>query len=142
MNAERFTRPELAGDRVAHGFFSRRGGVSEGIFASLNCGLGSDDDHDAVTENRRRVTAELSVDKLVTCHQVHSADAVVVGGAQGREPWDPSQAPRADAMATNMPGVALGVLTADCAPVMLLDPESRVIAVAHAGWVRRIVWCY
>jgi len=134
MTAKAITSSDLSVDSVAHGFFTRRGGVSEGIFESLNCGLGSNDAHEAVNENRRRVTAGLNVEKLVTCHQVHSADAVVVGGAKGREPWDPSHAPRADAMATNVPGLALAVLTADCAPVLLLDPEARVIAVAHAGW--------
>ncbi len=134
MTAEAMTRPCLAADGVVHGFFTRRGGVSEGLFRSLNCGLASGDAVDAVAENRHRVAVQLGVETLVTCHQTHSAKAVPVGGAEGIEPWAPGQGPRADAMATNVSGVALGVLTADCAPVLLLEPEAKVIAVAHAGW--------
>ncbi len=134
MTAEAMTSPVLVVDRFAHGFFTRRGGVSEGVFASLNCGLGSGDAPDAVAENRRRVAVHLGSETLVTCHQVHSAEAVVVGGAEGLAPWQPGQGPRADAMATNLPGLALGVLTADCAPVLLLEPEAGVVAAAHAGW--------
>jgi polyphenol oxidase len=117
---------------VAHGFFTRRGGVSEGLYASLNCGPGSADERDAVIENRRRAMQALSEDcavRLVTAYQIHSADAVTV-----RVPWQIGEAPRADAMATATPGIALGILTADCAPVLLADPLARVIGAAHAGW--------
>lgn len=134
MTAEAITCPGLVADGVAHGFFTRLGGVSEGLFASLNCGLGSGDASDAVAENRRRVASRLGVETLVTCHQIHSAEAVVVGGADGRAAWAPGLGPRADAVATKAPGIALGVLTADCAPVLLLEPDAKVIAVAHAGW--------
>lgn len=134
MTVEPIRSGALQTDDVAHGFFTRRGGVSVGLFDSLNCGLGSSDDTDAVVENRRRVTSSLGVSHLVTCHQIHSADVVTVGGPQGRDPWQPAQAPKADAMATNMPGIALGVLTADCAPILLVEPNAKVIAVAHAGW--------
>jgi hypothetical protein len=117
----------LGHDRIAHGFFGRRGGVSEGIFGSLNCGPGSGDDLAAVAENRRRVTEALGGGSLVTLYQVHSAEAVTV-----REAWE--RGPQADAMATNVPGLALGILTADCAPVLLADAEAGVIGAAHAGW--------
>ena len=120
----------LASQSIAHGFFGRQGGVSEGIYASLNCGPGSKDSRDAVLENRRRATAALAPGaKLVTLYQVHSAEAVTV-----TEPWDIPQNPKADAMVTNRPGIALGILTADCAPILLVDPEARVIGAAHAGW--------
>jgi hypothetical protein len=117
---------------IAHGFFGRTGGVSEGIFASLNCGPGSGDERGNVIENRRRALVELSADpdaKLLTLYQVHSADAVIV-----REPWEIGKGPHADAMATNVPGLALGILTADCAPVLFADAEAGVIGAAHAGW--------
>ena len=118
-------------DGVRHGFFSREGGVSEGLYASLNCGLGSKDDPARVTENRARVAATLDVaaDALVTCYQVHSPDVVTV-----EKPWAPGEGPHVDAMVSNTPGVALGILTADCAPVLLTDPTARVIGAAHAGW--------
>lgn len=113
---------------VAHGFFTREGGVSTGIHAGLNGGLGSDDDPAAVAENRRRIAAQLGVPHLVTLHQVHSATVVPVTG-----PWTGDR-PRADAMVTDRPGVALGVLTADCAPVLFADGEAGVVGAAHAGW--------
>ena len=115
-----------------HGFFGRSGGVSTGIFASLNCGPGSGDDRSHVVENRRRALAELTADpsaRLLTLYQIHSAEAVAVTA-----PWEIGEGPKADAMATNDPGVALGILTADCAPVLLVDAEARVIGAAHAGW--------
>lgn len=112
---------------IAHGFFGRTGGVSEGIFASLNCGPGSGDDRAHVMENRRRVLNALGGANLVTLYQIHSPNAVVVS-----EAWE--QGPQADAMATNVPGMALGILTADCAPVLFADSEARVIGAAHAGW--------
>jgi len=120
-----------AGGGVRHGFFTRDGGVSTGIYRSLNCGYGSHDDRAAVRENRARVATALGVarDHLITIHQVHSADAVVV-----HEPWSPADAPRGDAMVTDRPGIALGVLAADCAPVLFADASAGVIGAAHAGW--------
>src|SRR5438105_1508416 len=115
---------------VTHGFFGRRGGVSKGIYESLNCGPGSKDLRDHVMENRRRATAALSPDAtLVTLYQVHSAEAVTVAA-----PWPIPENPKADAMATDRPGIALGILTADCAPILLADPLARIIGAAHAGW--------
>jgi YfiH family protein len=119
-------------DAIAHGFFGRRGGVSEGIFASLNCGPGSGDDRARVVENRNRVLATLADGadaKLVTLYQIHSPRAVMV-----KAPWEIGGAPEADGMATKVPGIALGILTADCAPVLLADHEAKVIGAAHAGW--------
>ncbi len=115
---------------IRHGFFTRKGGVSDGIYAGLNVGVGSADDPASVTENRRRVAASLGVgpDRLATLHQVHSPDAIVV-----REPFSGTR-PKADAMVTDTPGIALGVLAADCGPVLFADPEARVIGAAHAGW--------
>jgi len=114
---------------IAHGFFTRHGGVSQGGYASLNCGLGSKDDPAAVRENRARVTAFLSARDLLTAYQIHSATAVIVETA-----WSTGERPRADAIVTATPGLALGVLTADCAPVLFADPEAKVVAAAHAGW--------
>ena len=116
---------------VAHGFFGRQGGVSTGIFASLNCGFGSSDDAGNVGENRRRVAARLGADEnnLLTVYQIHSADTVVVS-----TPWLRGDAPKADAMATNVKGIALGVLAADCAPVLFADDKAGVVGSAHAGW--------
>ncbi|CAA7612275.1 Laccase domain protein in ftsZ 3'region [Candidatus Terasakiella magnetica] len=117
--------------RIRHGFFTREGGVSEGIYASLNCGPGSKDDPKAVAENRRRAMAmiDLPAESLVTLYQAHTADVVEV-----REPWDSSAPPTADAMVTDRPGIALGILTADCCPVLLADSKAGVIGAAHAGW--------
>ncbi|HEY0521878.1 MAG TPA: peptidoglycan editing factor PgeF [Stellaceae bacterium] len=125
------TLSALAADGLRHAFFTREGGVSEGIYASLNCGFGSQDDPARVAENRARAAAALDVapDRLLTCHQVHSADAVTV-----TKPWTREANPRADGMATAVPGIALGILTADCAPVLFADPAARVIGAAHAGW--------
>ncbi len=113
-----------------HGFFTRIGGVSTGIYAGLNCGLGSDDDKDSVRKNRLLAAKMFGLDNnnLVSVHQVHSADATVVTG-----PWagDP---PKCDAMVTSTPGVALGILTADCAPVLFEDRSAGVVAAAHSGW--------
>jgi len=113
---------------LAHGFFTRAGGVSTGLYASLNCGRGSDDAADAVAENRRRVAAHLEAGPLVTLHQAHTARAVAVDG-----PW-PGERPVADAMVSDRPGLALAILTADCAPVLLADAEAGLIGAAHAGW--------
>jgi hypothetical protein len=117
--------------RIRHGFFTREGGVSVGLYASLNCGYGSADDPDAVTENRRRAAARLGVeaDRLSAVHQVHSPTCVVV-----ETPFARGTAPKADAMATRVRGLALGILTADCAPVLFADAEAGVVGAAHAGW--------
>jgi YfiH family protein len=114
---------------VRHGFFTREGGVSEGIYASLNCGLGSGDDTDKVTTNRGRVAAAVDLKAVITAYQIHSPTVVEVD-----KPWTREQAPRADAMVTTQPGIALGILTADCAPVLFADRKVRVVGAAHAGW--------
>jgi len=125
------TADVLAAPGIRHGFFTRDGGVSEGIFASLNCGFGSADEPQRVAENRARVATALGLpaDRLITCHQIHSADVVAV-----ETPWTRETAPRADGMVTLVPNLALAVLAADCAPVLLADPEARVIGACHAGW--------
>lgn len=113
---------------VAHGFLGRRGGVSAGVHGGLNVGLGSADDQAAVAENRARATAAvLPGAALVTCYQIHSADCITVSDA-------PADRPHGDALVTNTPGLALGILTADCAPVLLADAEAGVVGAAHAGW--------
>jgi len=115
---------------VPHAFLGRAGGVSTGIYASLNTGLGSADSSHAVRENRRRaVGAVRGAESLVTLHQIHSARALAIAA-----PIAQDTRPRADAMATRTPGLALGILTADCAPVLLADPQAHVIGAAHAGW--------
>lgn len=116
---------------VRHAFFTRDGGVSEGLYASLNCGLGSGDDPTSVAENRRRAAVALGVsgDALVTAYQVHGADVATVD-----RPWDATARPRVDAMVSRTPGIALGVLAADCAPVLFADPAAGVIGACHAGW--------
>ena len=123
--------PALASlPRIRHAFFTRQGGVSEGIYATLNGGIGSSDEPSRVQENRRRMTEALGVraDALISVYQVHSPDAVVVEG-----PWT-AERPKADGMVTAVPGLALGITTADCGPVLFADPEARVIGAAHAGW--------
>lgn len=112
-----------------HGFFTRKGGASSGIFEGLNCGAGSSDQSEIVTMNRQRVAAAMDVadDRLVSVHQVHSPDVSYVTGPI-------SEKPRADAMVTDIPGVALGILTADCQPVLFSDASAGVIGAAHAGW--------
>lgn len=114
---------------ISHGFFGRAGGVSQGIYAGLNCGQGSDDRPADVIENRARVARAVGVapDRLVSVHQVHGREAVTVTA-----PW--TERPKADAMVTAVPGLALGVLAADCTPVLFADPQARVIGAAHAGW--------
>ncbi|MFN6978244.1 MAG: peptidoglycan editing factor PgeF [Gemmobacter sp.] len=114
---------------VRHGFFTRRGGASSGIFEGLNCGPGSSDMAEAVAINRARAAAEIGVDlsQLVTVHQVHGARVLTLDAP-------PAGDLRADAMVTRVPGLALGVLTADCAPVLLADVAAGVIGAAHAGW--------
>ncbi|MFM9864776.1 MAG: peptidoglycan editing factor PgeF [Micropepsaceae bacterium] len=121
----------LIGDGVAHGFFGRQDGVSGGIYASLNCGYGSGDDSVDVCENRTRVATWLgtSEPQLITLYQIHSTDALHV-----TEPWTRAAPPKADAMATTLRGVALGVLAADCGPILLADHRAGVIGCAHSGW--------
>ncbi len=114
---------------VPHGFLGRRAGVSQGAVAGLNVGWGSGDDRAAIAENRRRAVAAVLPDaRLVTVHQVHSAEVVEAGD------WPDDDRPHADALVTDRPGVLLGILTADCAPVLLADREAGVVGAAHAGW--------
>jgi YfiH family protein len=117
--------------RVRHAFFTRDGGVSEGVYASLNVGLGSSDAPDNVHENRARVARALGVapGALALPYQIHSPDAVVV-----RAPWGDDERPRADAVVTDVPGLAMAVSTADCTPVLLADADAGVVGAAHAGW--------
>ena len=120
----------LAGARgVRHGFFTRAGGVSTGLYASLNVGVGSKDDAGAVSENRARAAATFGVeaDRLVTCYQIHSAIAVTTDA-----PFP--ERPEADAVATGTAGMMCGALSADCAPVLIADPGAGIVAAAHAGW--------
>lgn len=113
-----------------HGFLGRKGGVSTGIYAGLNVGIGSDDDRAAVLENRRLATAVVLPDaQLARVYQIHSADVITV--TQANDQNDP---PKADAMVTNVPGILLGIVTADCVPVLFADYEAGVIGAAHAGW--------
>lgn len=116
--------------QIAHGFFNRSGGVSRGLYRGLNVGLGSSDDRDDVIENRARVSRwfGLAPDRLVTVHQVHSP-RVQIATAENRD-----ERPQADALVTNTPGLVLGVLTADCGPILFADPQAGVIGAAHAGW--------
>jgi polyphenol oxidase len=118
-------------DGVRHGFFTREGGVSDGLFASLNCGYGSGDDPDRVARNRAIAADRLGLaeDRLITCYQIHSATVLTVERVWGR-----GNAPRADGMVTDRPEIALGVLAADCAPVLFADPQAGVIGAAHGGW--------
>ncbi|MBP1805703.1 peptidoglycan editing factor PgeF [Rubellimicrobium aerolatum] len=127
MTLDLITSPLL--DPLRHAFFGRAGGASSGVFAGLNCGNGSTDQAEAVTINRRRVAEAMGVEPeaLLGVHQVHSADVVVVDGPLTGKP-------RADAMVTRVPGLALSVLTADCQPVLFADSEAGVIGAAHAGW--------
>ena len=120
-------RSDILGD-VQHGFFTRKGGASSGIFRGLNCGTGSSDQSDIVRINRARVAEAMGVDALNAVHQYHSADVVTVTDPLGEAK------PKADALVTNVPGQALSILTADCQPVLFSDPEAKVIGAAHAGW--------
>ncbi len=113
---------------VRHAFFTRNGGVSQGIYASLNVGLGSNDHQAAVIENRARCAAHFGAEAIVTAYQVHSATALVADG-----PW-PDGPPQVDGVVSATPGVVCGALAADCAPVLLADPQGRVVAACHAGW--------
>jgi YfiH family protein len=128
MTAEFLTFPLL---QARHGFFTRRGGVSQGPYASLNCSLSGGDDPVMVAQNRSLVAASMGVaaDRLVGLTQVHGADVVTVHTA-----WPAGAGARADAMVTAVPGIALGVITADCAPVLFVDARAGVVGAAHAGW--------
>lgn len=119
----------LAG--IHHAFFTREGGVSDGVYTSLNGGVGSNDRPDWVAENRVRMATALSVapGRLITAYQIHSPDVVVADA-----PWSESERPRADGIVTRIPGLAIGISTADCGPVLLADNDARVIGAAHAGW--------
>ncbi len=116
---------------IRHGFFTRAGGASTGIYAGLNCGLGSNDDPAIVLENRRRVSTHLGGmhDGVVTLYQVHGTTVLSVGGPVPRDGL-----PKADAVVTRTPGLVVGVLTADCAPILFADPHAKIVAAAHAGW--------
>ena len=116
---------------LRHAFFSREGGVSKGIYESLNGGIGSNDNPADVIENRRRMAEHLGVGpaQFLTVFQIHSPDVAVATA-----PWGTETRPRADAMVTNVPGLALGVTAADCGPILFVDPEKRVIGAAHSGW--------
>jgi YfiH family protein len=116
---------------IRHAFFTREGGVSEGMFASLNCGFGSGDGPDNVARNRAIAMDRLGLaeNRLVTCHQIHSAKILKV-----ETPWRREDSPRADGMVTSVPGIALGVLAADCAPILFADPQAGIIGAAHGGW--------
>ena len=127
MTLEIITDPLLQG--TTHGFFTRKGGASSGIYAGLNCGFGSTDQHDIVAINRDRVATEMGVasDQMLGVHQIHSTDVVTATTAT-------TDKPKADALVTNQPGLVLTVLTADCQPVLFADTSAGVIGAAHAGW--------
>ncbi len=116
---------------ISHGFFTRRGGTSNDAYDSLNCGYGSDDDRENVTNNRARVAKELGVTpkNLVTGYQVHSPDTAIV-----TSPFSDDNRPKVDALVTQTPGIAVAVLTADCGPLLFADHKNRIVAAAHAGW--------
>jgi YfiH family protein len=121
----------LALPGIRHAFFTRQGGVSSGCYESLNGGTGSRDSPAKVAENRARMATALGIpaERLLTVYQTHSAHVVAA-----ETPWPAAARPRADALVTRVPGLAIGVTTADCGPVLLADPEARVIGAAHAGW--------
>ncbi len=128
----RLTCPHLSQiSDIKHGFFTRQDGVSDGLYASLNCGPGSGDDIEKVMKNRACVTADMGAtpESLCVAHQIHSGKAVIVDS-----PWHWKESPQADALVTNKPGITLGVLTADCLPILMADAEHRIIAAVHAGW--------
>lgn len=125
MSLEILTSASLS--PLEHGFFTRKGGASSGVFSGLNCGMGSSDQKEMVSINRSRVAEAMGVSDLARVHQVHSADVAVITDT-------PLSDQRADAMVTNIPGVALSILTADCQPVLFADSENQVVGAAHAGW--------
>jgi YfiH family protein len=119
----------LRGKAIAHGFFTRQGGISQGLYATLNGGIGSKDDKAAVAENRRRMAAHLGVTHLLVPYQIHSPDALIV-----EKPFAPEERPRGDALVTRLRGLGLGVTGADCGIVLMAEEGTDVIAAAHAGW--------
>ena len=121
----------LALPGIRHAFFTRQGGVSGGLYASLNGGIGSRDDAGNVAANRSRMAAALDVEPacLLTAYQIHSPQVVIAA-----QPWTPQARPRADAIVTRTPALAVGVTTADCGPILLADPQAGVVGAAHAGW--------
>jgi YfiH family protein len=121
----------LSFDGIRHGFFTREGGVSKGLYASLNGGVGSNDRPADVAENRARMAAAIGVEtgRFLTAYQIHSPEVVVA-----ETPWTPDKRPRADAIVTRMRALAIGISTADCGPVLMADPQAGVIGAAHAGW--------
>lgn len=125
------TAPVLALDDIRHAFFTRQGGVSSGLYATLNGGLGSHDNAASVAENRARMAQTLGVTPpaLLTAYQIHSPEVAIVD-----KPWSADQRPRADAVVTRTPGLAVGVTTADCGPILFADPVARIVGAAHAGW--------
>lgn len=131
MMSNFFISKNLLNKSITHGFFGRQGGVSTGLYKSLNCGFGSSDNLADVTKNRQRAILALTDKniKLCTPYQIHSNKVVSVS-----LPWLPKNAPYADALVTNIPGIALGILTADCVPILFADQEAGVVAAAHMGW--------
>jgi YfiH family protein len=127
MKVESAALAKLPG--IRHAFFTREGGVSEGIYASLNGGIGSNDDFARVAENRRRMAEALGAAHLITCYQIHSADVVVATHA-----WSREDAARADGIVTRAKGLAVGASAADCGPLLFADADARIVAAAHAGW--------
>ena len=124
---------------IRHGFFTRNGGASKGIYQSLNGGVGSKDHSEDIIENRRRIAAtfEVAPDHLLTPYQIHSPDVVVA-----KQPWADGERPRADAIVTNSPDIAIGISTADCTPVLFADTNAGVIGAAHAGCAERSTVCW
>lgn len=131
MMSNFLTSKNLSDQKINHGFFTRQGGVSKGLYKSLNCGLGSSDNPADIMQNRQRVILALTSEniKLCTTYQTHSSKVALVS-----LPWSHENAPRADAMVTNVPGIALGVLTADCVPILFADKKAGVVAATHMGW--------
>lgn len=131
MTAEPIFSEALIHDEINHGFFTRVGGVSSGIYQGLNVGLGSDDDRSDVLENRKRVADQLGANELglVTPYQVHSVDVLLVD-----ERWNQDERPQVDGLVCKTPDIAIGILTADCGPVLFQDTENGVVGACHAGW--------
>lgn len=125
------THATLTSDNICHGFYGRRGGISDGIYKGLNCGLGSNDAREAVLENRRRLVFDMTGSDipLVTPYQIHSPSCVAVTG-----PWEHGEAEKCDALATATPGLVIAIGTADCGPVLFADRKAGVVAAAHSGW--------